>query len=350
MNPATVPTLHDLPRADALLALEIHRFVTKDLGVAWQGSSLLTALSGGSDSTALLVLMVSLRDHLGFRVTAAHLDHGLRPESAADAAACADLCEQLNVPLQTERADVAAEARRTGQGLEEAGRRIRYDFLDRARLRAGADWVLTAHHAGDLAEDVLLRLVRGASWPALGGMKAVDPKRRILRPLLMTDRERLAELLLRRGISWREDPSNRDRAFRRNRIRLDILPLLVDENPSFGDVVRQLWRTARRDEDFWEDRIAGLPVSTPDGMLLPSARLGALPPAGRLRAYVAAVHALKEGQPRASTLFQLDDAWERRRHGGRFLFPGGITALVSAEGVLFARGTGIASPSGKGGD
>lgn len=154
-------TLKDLAPADARLALSVHRFVTDELEVDWQGTGLVVALSAGVDSTALLVLLAALRARLNFSLTAAHLDHGLRPESGRDAEAARALCRRLDVPFRLTRCDVAAVAGKAG--LEEAGRRVRYAFLEQVRRESGADWIVTGHHVGDLAEDMLLRLIRGTS-------------------------------------------------------------------------------------------------------------------------------------------------------------------------------------------
>jgi len=329
--------LQDLDRRDALLALAVHRFVSQDLGLDWQNSSLLIALSGGLDSTALLSLIHILGTRFGFRLCAAHLDHGLRSESGQDAAACADLCAGLGVPFFCEKADVATEAKNSGQGLEEAGRRLRYAFLERIRRQTGSDWLLTAHQADDLAEDILLRLIRGTSWPALGGMKALDIARRLLRPLLMTDRTDLEAFLRRQGLGWREDKSNQSRDFRRNRIRLDILPLLKKENPAFADVARNLWHTARLDESDWERRLASLAVRTEDGIWLSAAHLDTLCPADRLRAFAQAIKMTGAGQARARTLFQMENAWSGGRRHRQFLFPGGLRARLSPQGVIFEK-------------
>ena len=154
-------SLKDLAPCDARMALSIARFAEEELKAPLRGR-LLVALSGGADSTALLIILCALRPLLGCHVEAAHLDHGLRPESAEDALAAAVLCRDLGVPFHGGRADVAHLAQEYSCGVEEAGRRARYAFLEEARISSGADWTLTAHHVGDLAEDVLLRLARGA--------------------------------------------------------------------------------------------------------------------------------------------------------------------------------------------
>lgn len=334
-------SLRDLDARDARLALSAARFTEKDCGVALRGASLVVALSGGADSTALLVLFCALREKYGLTLTAAHLDHGLRAESAAEAQAAGRLCAGLGVPFRMKREDVGALARGMHCGVEEAGRRARYAFLEQCRLEAGADRVLTAHHLGDLAEDVLMRLSRGAAWPGLGGMKAVvdEPGRRLLRPLLLIEKKDLVAMLRRLGIAWQEDASNQSRAWKRNRVRHDIMPLFLAENPSFPDAIRRLWLCARRDERDWARRSAGLLVPSEDGLLLPASALEALGESERFRAVTDALDALG-GQARFDTLDALDLAWQRRLFPRRFSFAGGVKAELSRRGIFFHRAPG----------
>lgn len=342
--PASCPlTLKSLVSADARLALSIHRFVTRELRVDWRGAGLVVALSGGMDSTALLILLCALRERLNFSLNAAHLDHGLRPESGQDAEAARALCRRLDVPFHFRFCDVAA--RGSGTGLEDAGRRARYAFLEEVRREVGARWIVTAHHAGDLTEDILLRLIRGTSWPGLGGMPGVaapcdllgtDGEGRVLRPLLLVEKERLRTLLERQDVPWREDASNARRDFRRNRIRLDVLPLLLAENPDLHDVARSLWRAARMDEAYWRALVLPVLETVPEGVWLAHDSLTALPRPGRVRAYVEALRRLNRGQARSSTLSALDEAWEQHRHGRRFQFSGGVCAELDSRGILFS--------------
>jgi tRNA(Ile)-lysidine synthase len=201
-----------------------------------RGETLVVALSGGADSVALLDALALLRRPRGFRLVAAHLDHGLRPSAVDDAAFCSSLCERLGVPLHTGRADVRARAARDGRGLEDAARRERYAFLRRVLRTEAAAALAVAHTRDDQAETLLLRLLRGAG---ASGLAAMRPRRgRLLRPLLAVPREDVLAHLRARSLEWREDPSNADPAHLRNRVRLELLPYLEQRfNPSARAVV-----------------------------------------------------------------------------------------------------------------
>jgi tRNA(Ile)-lysidine synthase len=188
------------------------------------GERVVVGLSGGADSVALLHVLAGLAPHRGFAVVAAHLDHGLRPESAADAAFCRELCLALGIPFRTRRADVGARRRSEGGGLEEAARRERHAFLRAVAEEEGASWIALAHTRDDQAETVLLRLLRGAGSLGLSAMRprAGD----LLRPLLGLSRRDVLDHLAERSLSWREDASNADLAIARNRVRRELIPYL----------------------------------------------------------------------------------------------------------------------------
>ena len=351
-SPPALPTLQQLPRAQARLCLGVERFCRREFGLA-PGSRLLLALSGGADSTALALLMRLLARRLGLSLFALSVDHGLRPESAEDARHVEALCRLLGIPCRVRRKDVAACAKDWGCGLEDAGRRVRYALLEEERQAVNADWIVLGHHAGDLAEDVLLRLTRGAGWPGLAGMAAKDARRRVLRPLLFTPPEALRGLLHGLGIGWREDASNQSRAFRRNRLRHEVLPQLRRENPALERSLVTLHRLGELDGDFWEGLLAAALAEHPwqeirddggPGLLLPRALLADLHPAARLRLYVRALRALGHtsasangGQARGATLLALDEALCQGRGNTRFQLPGGIEALLRGGGILFKK-------------
>jgi tRNA(Ile)-lysidine synthase len=204
------------------------------------GQRLVLGLSGGADSVALLDALVSLAARHRFRVVVAHLDHGLRPDSAEDAAFCRHLCEALGVPLHAAVADVSVRARRERGGLEQAARRERYRFLRRVREETGAAAIAVAHTRDDQAETLIMRLLRGAGATGLGGMRPRSG--RLLRPLLEVSREEVVAHLRERGLRWREDPTNADLRHLRNRVRHELLPYL---EARFNPALREgLARTA----------------------------------------------------------------------------------------------------------
>lgn len=192
---------------------------------------LVVALSGGADSCALLDLLTRLPGYDLFLV-AAHLNHGLRgAESDGDERFCRELAAGYEIPFESCRIDVEALAQTEGLNLEDAGRRARIGFLDRICQQYGAAAVVTAHHSDDQAETVLMRLMRGSGMAGLSGMR-YNNQRGYLRPLLDVTRAQIKQYLAEQGLAWREDASNRDTDFLRNRIRHELLPLLEQYNPA----------------------------------------------------------------------------------------------------------------------
>jgi tRNA(Ile)-lysidine synthase len=198
------------------------------------GETVVVGLSGGADSVALLDVLTLLAARDGFAVVAAHLDHGLRAGSAVDAAFCGGLCRRLGAPLRTGRADVKARARREKGGTEEAARSERYAFLRTVARDTGAAAIAVAHTLDDQAETFLLRLLRGAGSAGLGAMRPLAGD--ILRPMLEATRKDVLAHLQARGLEWREDETNADPSFLRNRARHELLPYLERR---FNPKVRQ---------------------------------------------------------------------------------------------------------------
>jgi tRNA(Ile)-lysidine synthase len=202
----------------------------REAGVPPRGGTLVVGLSGGKDSVALTDALACLRRRRGFRLVAAHLDHGLRPGSADDVGFCAAMCERLDVPFRSGRADVRARSAREKGGLEQAARRERYSYLRRVRDEEKAAAIAIAHTRDDQAETLLLRLLRGAGATGLSGMRPRVGD--LVRPLLAVSREEVLAYLRERGLEWREDPSNADTAHRRNRARHELIPYLEERfNP-----------------------------------------------------------------------------------------------------------------------
>jgi tRNA(Ile)-lysidine synthase len=326
--------LQDIPPRCARLCLRVERFLREELGLDLAGKSLLLGLSGGADSTALLHILRLLQPRLGFStLLAAHLDHGLRSESGQDATQVSELCASLRIPLLTERAAVRALATERRCGLEEAGRIARYGFFARVMSERGTDRLLLAHTLDDLAEDALMRLIRGAGWPALAGMEGVDAARRLARPLLLTPKAELLRFLHALGLTWCEDASNAELDCLRNRVRHEMLPLLLRENPAYLDAVAQRWRLGRIDADFWDERLARCAPEDPS--FLPNASISVTDQALRLRLYKAHLEALGPGQALVESLLRLDRAWKRGEGGKTLQFPGDKRCRVTREGLAF---------------
>ncbi len=195
------------------------------------GYTLIVALSGGADSTALLDLLGRLPG-FDLRLVAAHLNHCLRgAESDGDEEFCRRLAYDHGVPIEILRVDVKQFAATDGLNLEDAGRRARIAFLEQMRKKYCATAIVTAHHGDDQAETVLMRLLRGSGMTGLSGMRYCN-RRGHIRPLLDVTRSEIERYLAELGLAWREDASNRDLDFLRNRIRHELLPLLEQYNPA----------------------------------------------------------------------------------------------------------------------
>ncbi|MGE0452324.1 MAG: tRNA lysidine(34) synthetase TilS [Vicinamibacteria bacterium] len=226
------------------------------------GQGLVVGVSGGADSVALLDAVATLAPGRGLRVVAAHLDHGLREDSADDARFVADLCARRGVPLRSGRADVRARARRDGRGLEAAARAERHAFLSRVRREERAALVLLAHTRDDQAETVLLRLLRGAGSRGLGAMRVRAG--RLLRPLLGVSRAEVLAHVEARGLRFREDASNSDPAFARNRVRHELLPYLEARfNPRLREGLARTAALLADEADCLERLAARIPIEQP---------------------------------------------------------------------------------------
>ena len=212
---------------------------------------LVLAVSGGPDSVAMLHAAARLVDTDARRwtLTAAHLDHQLRPDSADDAAFVADAAAAVGVSAETRRTDVAALARAEGRSIEDAGREARYRFLE--EVAPDGALIATAHTLDDLAETVLLNLMRGSG---LTGVRGIPARRgRVIRPLLGEQRATLRAALDAAGIGYRLDPSNDDPAYLRNRVRHELLPLLEELRPGAVGRIGQFARLAADDEAILDE-------------------------------------------------------------------------------------------------
>ena len=202
---------------------------------------ILVTLSGGADSVALLRLLLDM----GYTCEAAHCNFHLRgDESVRDEMFVRELCLQLEVPLHVQHFQTTEEAEKRHISIEMAARELRYAWFEQLRLQQGADVIAVAHHKDDSVETLLLNLIRGTG---INGLLGIRPKNgNIVRPLLCLDRKEITEYLQEIGQSYVTDSTNLQDEYTRNKIRLNLLPLMQEINPS---VKESLLRTAEHLND-----------------------------------------------------------------------------------------------------
>jgi tRNA(Ile)-lysidine synthase len=220
------------------------------------GKLLLAAVSGGADSTAMLAGLAALRGEAGFKLHCVHVEHGIRPadESRGDAGAVEALCERLDVPcrvISVPPGKIAAYAAKGGTGIEAAARLFRLKALAGEARRLKADWILTAHTRDDLLETLFMRILRGSGPAGLRAMPRVKGRR--LRPLLDLTRRDVLDYLEEKGLPYRTDSTNSDIRYLRNRIRLELIPVLDDFFPSWRTSLLALAETQALTADFLSD-------------------------------------------------------------------------------------------------
>lgn len=224
------------------------------------GEPLLLAVSGGPDSVALAHVM----RQSPFALAIGHVDHGLRRSSRADAEFVCRLAKSWDLPYYEERVSVRRLSRSAAMSIEEAARHLRYQALARFAKKARARAVLTAHTRDDQAETVLMHFLRGSGGSGLAGIPAerlLDAAQgpgglKLLRPFLDVSRAEVLAYLKGHRLRVRQDPSNRSRAFTRNRIRLETLPYLARLYPGLADRLVQTASILREEENFWAAQLA----------------------------------------------------------------------------------------------
>ena len=327
--------LQDLPPDWARFCLGIQSFMEKMLGESIQGKKFVAAFSGGPDSLALLRILDFIRTRTGIIVYAVHLNHMLRPEADADERFAKKICMELDIPLKCGRSRVESFARVRNTGLENAGRTIRYRFIRALASAEKADYILTGHQLNDLAEDMLMRLCRGTGWPGLSGMTGYDPLRRLVRPLLLTPRKTVLDFLDNIGQEYVLDASNEDRSFLRNKIRMDLIPVLEEISPGFLKSVSGLWKLGGVDREHWQGVLGDVLAGLEDDRYIPGRTLDQLSRAARLRLYKIMLDRLGPGQALLEVLLELDELWIKGRGSREVWFPGDKFARIVKKGVLF---------------
>jgi tRNA(Ile)-lysidine synthase len=233
------------------------------LGVDLEGSHFLIAYSGGLDSTVLMESMLQLTKKHDFTLTLGHVNHHLRPDSNGDEVFCREMAKKASVPFYCISLDPKG---RVQESIESWARRERYAALEQVRAKVGANWTLTAHHADDQIETVLMRLLQKASLLGLAGIR---PRMgHLLRPLLSYPKSTLHEWAVSENLSWIEDPSNTDMQYLRNQLRHGMIAKLILAEQNHR---KSLLELARLGQDY-ENHCSSLA-----GSLAAVAREGSIP-------------------------------------------------------------------------
>ena len=293
---------------------------------------MVVAASGGPDSTALVHGLAALRPDLSLTIHLAHLNHRLRPEAAEDAAFVAAMGRALGLEHHQDGADPRTLAAREGLSIEDASRRLRYEFLVGVAHDSGASVIATGHTLDDQAETVLMRLLRGSGLDGLAGIPPVRESGgvRIVRPLIETARAEVEAYIRSVGAQWREDATNRDLAILRNRIRRVLLPILEGYNPDVKQALARVAALLRDEADAIETlgaaQIAGVLSGDPPAVQVAVSPFARLPVALQRRALRGAVRRVR-GNLRATRFVHIEGARHLVLEGqvGSWLsLPGGV--------------------------
>ncbi len=213
-----------------------------------KGDRIIVGLSGGADSCALLHFLCSLRDEMDLKIYACHVNHCLRGEAAdSDEEFSRRFCEKMNVEIFVLRIDINAEAGRRKIGTEQCGREVRYEFFYRKAEELDAK-IATAHTASDNAETVIFNIARGSG---ISGLCGIPPVRdRVIRPLITSTREDIENYCKANDLDYVTDATNLERDYNRNKIRLDVIPVLREINPSVIESLCSMSGRMRDAEEF----------------------------------------------------------------------------------------------------
>ena len=230
------------------------RRTVRERALVSSGDHVLVACSGGPDSTTLLDVLHRLRGELGITLCVASIDHGLRAESASEVEQVGAFAGTLGVPFYSARVDLTTE----GVSIQARARELRYHSLQEIARSHGAARIAVGHTQDDQAETVLARMLRGAGLRGLGGIEARRSDG-VIRPLLDCRRPDVLAYAARRGLPFVDDPSNHQRAFERVRIRHEVLPTLVAEDPRVVEHLCALSDEAAELNAYLDARLPGLP-------------------------------------------------------------------------------------------
>lgn len=297
-----------------------------------KGDRVLVACSGGPDSLALLYILYRLQSDYHFYLAAAHVDHMFRGrESAEDAAFVSQTCAQLDIKCYQTVINVPEYIKKTGRSTEEAARILRYAFLRQTARSEGLTKIATGHNRDDQAETVLLNLLRGAGGVGLAGMQAVTKD--IIRPLLNTTRQEIEDYCKINSLRPRFDSTNAHTDYTRNRIRLELLPILEEYNSNVKDALCRTALLVGDEHDFVRQYVlklghSGVISETDSKITIDCKRLQQEHPAVQ-RELLRIVIEKKRGNLKGITFWHVEQLVKMLLHrtvGSKMVLPGGLVA------------------------
>ena len=304
---------------------------------AFDKKRICVAVSGGVDSVSLLHYLKRCEKEAGFSLSAVHCEHGIRgKDSLADMAFVQTLCKEWDIPLHTFAENCLEKAKREKLSLETAARAFRYNAFARLIEEGKADYIATAHHKNDEAETVLFRLARGTSLAGVGGMSALSGY--MLRPFLDWTRAEIEEYAKKNGLSYCVDKTNLESVATRNRLRLEVLPLLEDAVPGAAENLVRFASLAAEDDALLQTLSQELLTESQKGICI---CFSGKKPLFR-RAVLTALKRL--GLERDYTTQHLESvfALQYSERGSRIDLPKGLCAEKIENGVLLYRKVGSA--------
>ena len=324
------------PRAATNVLMEfiekIKEFISKYHLIS-SGEKILIGVSGGPDSMALLFALNSLKDEYKLQLTSCYVDHKLRKESKDEAIFVSRVSKDLDIPFVLKELNV--DAIKKGKTLEEAARICRYKALEEARRESNGDKIAVAHHLDDQVETILMRILRGTS---IKGLKGIPIKNGvIIRPLRNVWREEILNFCRENNIPYLIDRSNLSPVFTRNRIRLELIPLLQDYNPKVKEALLRLSSQAEEVDIFLENieknLLEGCTKSSCEAFI-PLSLLQGLPEILRIRVVIKLLNELSPKSYMVNTkAYNMILELINKSTGRAFNLPGGGIAYRDPDGI-----------------
>lgn len=312
------------------------------------GDRVLVGVSGGPDSMCLLHVLLRLRSELGIRLFVAHLDHGLRPEASREFVFVRSISRKWGLPFYGSRVDTALYRQEKGLSVQAAARLCRYTFFEKAASFFEVNRIATAHHRDDQVETVLMNIIKGTGLDGLAGIKAIRPWRGIVlvRPLLEISKDEILDYCEENGIDHVSDPSNLEPLYLRNKIRLELVPVLTREyNPRVGEAIFRLSVLAGEEGAYLQRRAIHLcekytRARERETVVIDASEVRKLHPALRRRVLRVAWAGISRGvgfYPESKHIEALEQLLLDSRPGKETQLPGHGRAYISKLGLVITR-------------